>query len=875
MRGDEQRHAPDQSIDTGGGAYVQGDVQVSGDFVGRDKVIQNIDTFVQRGLSAAEQAKQQKEFEAEHLAQGVSVFAQRLRAHAGETADAVKGGPYKGLIEYRLSDAEIFFGRERAIRELLQHLQRGPLTVLHAESGAGKTSLLQAGIAPRLIAAEHLAIHLRPYDVDPALAIKRAFLPNLDDTPRLAAAPLREFLRQVSGVLGLSVGLYVFLDQFEEFFVQLDAPAQQAFVEALAECMDDPSLNVRWVLALRTEFFGNLATFRPRIRNPFENDYRLNRLTRAEAQAVVTRPAELRGISFEPGLVETLLDDLGQDAVSPPQLQLVCQALYEGLEPDETLITQALYKDQGGVAGILRGHLDRVLKRDLPADQRPAARRLLEALVTSERRRALRTREELTAELRVQGVDETMLERVLEQMVDSRLLRVEESDEEGAARAYELAHDYLLEEIELDPVAQARKAAQELLTQELQTYRRYHTLLSAEKLALLEPQGANLILDADASDLLFRSAQARGRALKRWRDYALRHRLTGALAQRWVTALENEDPAQANRAVQLLVNLSDAEAVSCLSGLIEAQAPTGQENPLRHASPVQQRALAALAQMACPEAEAYLQRLTPQGFCLVPAGPFDMRSRERPEEQPRHPVWLAAFWMACFPVTVADWRRFIEAGAYTQVRYWTRSDQAEMAHRPVPAGWKVQADRAEHPVHNLTWYEAMAYAAWLAETEGLPVALPTEAEWEKAAGWDRAEGRMRRFPWGDAPDASCCNVQESGPGDTTPAGHYATAGASPWGAQDMAGNVLEWTRTEYRAYPYHPHDGREAASSRYPRVLRGGAFNQDLGDARCTRRHLLDPIIGLSNTGCRVCLRLAPLIPEGEEVIAASRPTPD
>ncbi len=119
MRGDEQRHAPNQSIDTGGGAYVQGDVQVSGDFVGRDKIIQKIDTLVQRGLSAAEQAKQQKEFEAEHLAQGVSVFAQRLRAHAGETTDAVQGGPYKGLIEYRLSDAESFFGRERAIRKLL------------------------------------------------------------------------------------------------------------------------------------------------------------------------------------------------------------------------------------------------------------------------------------------------------------------------------------------------------------------------------------------------------------------------------------------------------------------------------------------------------------------------------------------------------------------------------------------------------------------------------------------------------------------------------------------------------------------------------------------------------------------------------------
>src|SRR6185436_19096732 len=144
--------------------------------------------------------------------------------------------------------------------------------------------------------------------------------------------------------------------------------------------------------------------FRPRIRNPFENDYRLNRLTRAEAEEVVAQPAAQRGLSYEAGLIEMLLDDLGKKEVAPPQVQLVCSALYEELKPDETLITRALYEAEGRAAGILRGHLERVLSRDLPATERAAARRLLESLISSEQQRLVRTHTELVADLSARGV---------------------------------------------------------------------------------------------------------------------------------------------------------------------------------------------------------------------------------------------------------------------------------------------------------------------------------------------------------------------------------------------------------------------------------------------------------------------------------------
>jgi ABC-type transport system involved in cytochrome bd biosynthesis fused ATPase/permease subunit len=110
--------------------------------------------------------------------------------------------PYKGLLPYGLNKTEIFYGRRKAKKDLLTCLKQGPLTVLHAESGGGKTSLLQAGAAAQLIASGHLAVYARAHDKNPLDFIKRMFLPDVADAPTLAAASLREFLRQVYAVLG-------------------------------------------------------------------------------------------------------------------------------------------------------------------------------------------------------------------------------------------------------------------------------------------------------------------------------------------------------------------------------------------------------------------------------------------------------------------------------------------------------------------------------------------------------------------------------------------------------------------------------------------------------------------------------------------------
>jgi YVTN family beta-propeller protein len=497
-----------------GDRITVGDISGSVTAIGRgtQATIQNIQTYIERDLSQFEIAEKAQALERKRLAEALTAYIQRLQLQAESAPKGVeRGNPYKALLEYDLGDAALFYGRSQAIEGLSAHLARAPLTVLHAESGAGKTSLLKAGLMPRLLVEGDLPLYLRPYKSPAQLALKQALLPNLADTPGLAGAPLQDFLRRVTDLLG-GGRLVVIIDQFEELFTVQDTQDRAVFVRELGPCLGDTSLPVRWVFALRGEWLSQLGTFRPQVRNPFANEFLLRSLNRAEAREVILEPARQRGVAYQEALVEDLLDDLGRDEIAPPQLQLACSALFEALDGGGW-ITQAMYQNAGGASGILRGHLERVLSREIPREQRQVARRLLEALVTSQKRRALRGREELADELGALGEDPGRLDQVLERLVDSRLLRVEEPAHGAGTRAYELAHDYLLEEIELDPAVQARKAAQELLAQEVDAYRRHKTLLSADKLVIIESQLPELVLGEDGRDLL----EASRKALRRQR----------------------------------------------------------------------------------------------------------------------------------------------------------------------------------------------------------------------------------------------------------------------------------------------------------------------------------------------------------------------
>ncbi len=739
----------------------------AGDVVGRDKIVNNIQHIQQRALTAAEEASGERALETQVLAQGVSAFATRLQAIASEKSDVEGGSPYKGLIAYRLSDAEIFFGRSVAIANLLKRLGRGALTVLHSESGAGKSSLLQAGIQPRLIGAGHLPLSLRPYNANPTYTIKRAFIPDLGQTPWLATAPLREFLRQVSEVLGPKTALYIILDQAEELFTQLGAEDRAEFVAELADCVNDESLPVRWLLSMRTEFFGNLANFRPQIQDPFANDYRLNRLNRAEAGEVITEPARRHGIAFEDGLVEQLLNDLsaGADELPPPQIQLVCSGLYDNLPDGKTSITRAQYAAAGGATGILREHLARVLGRDLKPAQRPIAQRLFEALITANGRRAVRKQSELIADFKASQLKDLppeTVQAVLNQLVDSRLLRAQEqeadptqaepayelasglSPEMTAALTYELAHDYLLDQIKLDPEAQARKAAQELLEQETRTYERYQTLLSPERLAVIAPHRAALRLTLLAEELLAKSEaevqrEQRAEEARRQKELKDAQKLAESALAR----------ARAERRGRLLT-IGMLIAALTLVGVLSY-------DPVRRAILRQQAMGPAL--ISIPESEIMLG---------------DSRyTNDDPSYLPRGSYIVEAFEIEPYEVTNERYLLCVKSGNCSL---------------PIAPSSSYSGDaNTKLPVVNITAVQASQFCEWLGRR------LPSDLQWERAARFTDE----RIWPWGNfPPSVKQANFYYEEDPILQPIGQY-ESGKSPEGIYDLAGNVWEWTRSAY------------------------------------------------------------------------------
>jgi len=174
---------------------------------------------------------------------------------------------------------------------------------------------------------------------------------------------------------------------------------------------------------------------------------------------------------------------------------------------------------------------------------------------------------------------------------------------------------------------------------------------------------------------------------------------------------------------------------------------------------------------------------------------------------------------------------------------WT----GDWAERKSPPG------KADHPVNEAAWDEAMAYCGWLSEVTGRAYSLPSEAEWEKGARG--TDGRI--YPWGKQWDATRCNADKGNQGDTTPVDAY-PQGASPYGVLDMAGNVWEWTRSLWDEYPYMERARRENLQSPddKARVLRGGAFHRDPRLVRCAYRGRFSPYSRSRHAGFRVVMHL-------------------
>ncbi len=246
------------------------------------------------------------------------------------------------------------------------------------------------------------------------------------------------------------------------------------------------------------------------------------------------------------------------------------------------------------------------------------------------------------------------------------------------------------------------------------------------------------------------------------------------------------------------------------------------------------------------------------GEVLIPGGPFTMGTSTDPwaldNERPGHVVDVPAFVIDAAPVTNGGYLAFVSDGGYDEPRWWSEPGwrHRRSAGLRAPLHWRHDGVNwgyrrfgryarliLDEPVVHVSYYEAEAYAAWAGKR------LPTEIEWEKAARWDPATGRSRRYPWGDqdpTPQHANLGQRHLAP---APAGAY-PAGASPLGVHQLIGDVWEWTSSGFYGYPgfaaFPYREYSEVFFGDEYRMLRGGSFGTDRTACRGTFRNWDLPI---------------------------------
>jgi formylglycine-generating enzyme required for sulfatase activity len=218
------------------------------------------------------------------------------------------------------------------------------------------------------------------------------------------------------------------------------------------------------------------------------------------------------------------------------------------------------------------------------------------------------------------------------------------------------------------------------------------------------------------------------------------------------------------------------------------------------------------------------------------------------DEMPQHEVTIDDFFLAKYPVTVAEYQCAVEAGALPAPEPYKIGGERDYPPGQLYVTWEERLLCADYPMRALkNWFQALNYIQWLAALTRLQWRFPTEAEWERAAkGTDG-----RRFPWGNEwdPERVQSRLGSEGTWNVGPVGMH-PQGASPYGVEDMSGNVSEWTSSLYRHYPYDPKDGREdpTVEDEYA-VSRGGSWLDDPAQMRTTYR---DDDLFWDNTGFRL-----------------------
>ena len=694
--------------------------------------------------------------------------------------------PYRGLLYFREEDAPFFFGREAAITQLVSAVQQHHLVAVVGASGSGKSSVVRAGLVPKLRKSRDCVweiVTIVPTD-RPIHALAAALMlflePDMTETDRLietnklAEALLSQTIKLrevVDRVLAKQPGtdrLLLIADQWEELFTLCkDDAARRCFIDNILEATAATKLSV--VLTLRGDFFGRAITdYRPLSDRVQGAQVNLSQMKREELRLAIEEPAKKVGLTFEAGLVDLMLEQASDEPGHLPLLEFVLRQLWEQRRGGE--LHHDAYRAMGQLEGAIAAKADSIFGRLNHHDQRRVQQIFLRLVRPGEgeadtRRRATST--ELGAE--AQSLVKALADERL--VVTSRLAGSVEDTVEVSHEALVRHWSHLKGWVEADRQFLVWQQRLNVMRKEWESGQRSADLL-LRGLPLREA------MDWLTKKSEYFSAEERQFVMVS-KNRAQRNRLgAGAIAGLVLIAM--------GLTIWLWGYSRDQALLKVQSLFVSI-----------HLAPDMQ-----------PLAAGRLQ----QG---------DTQGRGDQFEKPQHQVTLKSFAMGKFEVTFEEYDRFAVATG----RLF-----------PGDQGW----GRGKRPVINVSWDEAKAYAEWLSKQTGKRYRLPTESEWEYAA---RSKGQDDLWAGTSTEEklTEYAVYAKNSENRTALVGPDQGRKPNAIGLYDMSGNVFEWVEDCWHdTYEQAPTDGaawlETGNGNCQQRVVRGGSWGGEPEDLRASYR---------------------------------------
>ncbi len=354
--------------------------------------------------------------------------------------------PYMGLNAFRKKDAFFFHGREVLKQEMIEKLETRAFLAVVGASGSGKSSLVQAGVLPDL---ETKGLFC-PEEKELKLCWSRSFRPGENPIASLARAlsSTKEERASLEGLLHLGVDSFVLwlrqrqepmvvlvIDQFEELFTLASKRERQEFLELMLGAIDNAADRFKLIITLRSDFIDSCLEI-PELATLVNESNILvpSRLNEEEYGEIIVKPAEQVGLSVESGLIEVLLEEIKDSAVSLPLLEFILEQLWE-YRSEGRLTLQAYQEQIGGLKSVLEKKADDAYE-GLSDEQKDCAKWIFLSLVHLGEGKEDTRRRLSNSELVAPKYSEKLVGATLEKLIAAKLIVVSPLDEGvGEARS--------------------------------------------------------------------------------------------------------------------------------------------------------------------------------------------------------------------------------------------------------------------------------------------------------------------------------------------------------------------------------------------------------------------------------------------------------